>query len=147
MRTIIEFTGFEGHIILYCKNHYNSSGNMLEDLKRIWAVRCGYSYDKNDNSMIISIVSVLYKILSPTIDDLVSFNESLHAHLLSWLYSEMDINNKLISFYVSRIANMQIKDKVDGKLVELVKLPKPKKRVFNRILRGNGRYEDYKLIN
>lgn len=142
-----ELTGFEGHIILYCKNHYNGSDNTREDLEKIWAIRCGYSYEHSDNSSIIAIINALSSILFQNIDDKQRLLEDLHNHLLNYLYRNKNIVDMLISFYVGRIANIQIKEKLNnGKWITLVKLPKPQKRLFNRILRGNGRYEDYKLI-
>jgi len=48
--------------------------------------------------------------------------------------------------YGNIISNMQIRDSIEGKPIILVKLPKPMKQVFNRILRGNGKYQDYELI-
>ena len=53
---------------------------------------------------------------------------------------------KIISIYCSEIADIQIKQKENDKWTILIKLPKPMKQVFNRIFRGNSKYEDYWLI-
>lgn len=147
MKTQKEIKGFDGHIILYCKYHYNHSKNPLEDLKKIWSIRCGYPYNEKDNSAVKPIINRLYKILLSTEIDSSSFQEQLHDHLLNWLYKEMSTIDKLIYFYMSKISNITINKQIGNKWITLIKLPKPKKRVFNRIIRGNGRYEDYKLIN
>lgn len=39
----LEIKGIEGHIILLCKGHYKYS-DILEALRMIWAIRCGYDY-------------------------------------------------------------------------------------------------------
>jgi hypothetical protein len=54
----------------------------------------------------------------------------------------------LIWEYRCILSNMQIKEKPKGKkrYQWIVKLPNHKTRVFERILRGNGRYKDYELI-
>ena len=143
----LEYKGFDGHIVLYCKNHYNHSNNMLEDLKKIWAIRCGYPYRENDNSMVVNIINSLYIIVLPTITDNRHFQEQLHDHLLKYLYNKFTIADNMLLFYMGKISNIQIKDKLpNNKWITLVTLPKPNKRVFNRILRGNGRYDDYKLL-
>lgn len=147
MKKAIEIKGIDGHIILYCKSHYNHSGSLLEDLKKIWAIRCGYPYDKNDNSMTINILNRLYKILQPTIINHIHFQEQLHNHLVNWVYKDLSTFENILIFYIGNITNIQIKEKINNKWITLIKLPKPNKRVFNRIIRGNGRYEDYKLID
>ena len=139
----LKIDGFDGHLVLYCKNHYNHSGNLIEDLKRIWAIRCGYDYDPKNNGVVLNIINRLYKILYPTIKNHEVFQEQLHNHLVSWLYQDLDKLENIALFYCSELANLQIKENNKW----LIKLPKLKKQVFNRILRGNGKFNDYKLIN
>jgi hypothetical protein len=139
--------GIDGHIILYCKNHYKHSKSLIEDLKKIWAVRCGYDYNVNDNSMVINIANNLYRILKPTIENNERFQENLHDHIFSNLYKDLNTAERIILFYCSELCNLQVKQKINNKWTKLIKLPKPKKQIFNRILRGNGRYNDHKLIN
>lgn len=144
-----EYKGFQGHIILLCKNHYgtNIKTSIIEKLKMIWAIRCGYEYNEKDNSSILSIINGLHKIIYPTIKDHKKFQEDLHEYLLSWLHGDSTTHERLILFYVSEISMMQIKDKSSNdKWKTLIKLPKPKKQLFNRILNGNGKYDDYYLI-
>ena len=143
-----ELLGINGHIVLYCKNHYKHSNSIIEDLKKIWAIRCGYDYDSKDNTMVKNIIDNLYMILKPYISNEQRFQENLHEHLLSWMYKDLNTAERLIYFYCSELANLQVRKQISDKKWEwIVKLPKPKKKLFNRILAGNGKYDDYKLIN
>ena len=54
----------QGHIILYCKNHYQVKDvSFIEGLKRIWAIKCGYDYNEADNSMLEYIADDLFNII------------------------------------------------------------------------------------
>jgi len=142
----LEFKGFDGHLILLCKSHYKLTESFIESLKMIWAIRCGYPYDKNDNSSIRYILDGLYKILEPTIENPQQFQEKLHESLISCIY-DLNTLEKLVLFYRDEISMLQVREKsANGKWTTLIKLPQPQKRLFNRILTGNGRYDDYKLI-
>lgn len=143
----LKYTGFDGHIILLCKNHYNITTDLFESLKMIWAIKCGYNYDKDDNSSIKYIMNSLYKILIPTINDHVRFQENLHETLIHSWYRDLTIEQRVLMHYIHEIQNLQIKEKLpNGKWETIIELPKPQKRLFNRILRGNGLFNDYKLI-
>jgi hypothetical protein len=143
----IEYKDFDGHLILFCKQHYGKTDNLIEKLKMIWAIRCGYEYKEKDNSMITNIMDGLYHILEPTIIDKSHFQQMLHNHITSHLYKEIPAPHNIIVFYAGEIAHMQIKEKTEGKYYKtLVKLPKPQKRIFKRILEGKGKYEDYWTI-
>lgn len=143
MEKTIVYEAFDSHIILYCKRHYKSN-NLLEDLKKIWVVRCGLEYDKNDNRIIKPIMDGLYRIIKPIISDPVRFQENMHEYLTSWIHKDMEWHERLISYYVSVIANIQVFDNIKYKT--LVKLVKPRKEIFNRIIDGKGKYEDYDII-
>lgn len=143
----LDYDIFDGHIILLCKNYYTMKSGLVESLKMIWAIRCGYDYKKDNNSSLRYIMNHLYKMVDKTINDHVAFHEKMHESLTSFSYKNLELIETLIHFYCSELAFLQIREKTsNNKWNILVKLPKPNKRVFNRILNGNGRYEDYKLI-
>lgn len=147
-KSVLTYKEIEGHIILLCKNHYKIKEGLVESLKMIWAIRCGYEYDKKDNSSLRYIMNELYTILLPTITDHSRFQDQLHDYITSWVYKDFTLEERVIKFYCSQISNLKVKEKIsDNKWQILINLPKPKKILFNRILRGNGRYEDYKLIS
>jgi hypothetical protein len=145
---MIKLEEFDGHIVLYCKGwYYQEDVDFLLGLRRIWAIRCGYDYEENDKSADEYIADRMFKIIVQTNPnlDFVHFQKRLHNELskdyLS-TYKGLNTIEKLIKIYRSEIMMLQIRD--DKKV--LVKLPKEKKRVFSRILKGKGEYKDYKLI-
>jgi hypothetical protein len=147
----ITLKSIEGHIILYCKGHYNvESVDFLTGLRRIWSIRCGYDYRKEDKSAdryIANELFSLFKLLSPKKAEY--FHEILHYDLESWRatrYKDLTFLETLIMVYRSEIWNIQIKEKQKVKYSSLIKLPKPQKRLFKRIVKGKGDYNDYKLI-
>jgi hypothetical protein len=145
----IKYQGFDGHIILICKCWYDSKVtiSLIKKLKLVWAIRCGYEYKEEDNSCLQHIANSLYKILFPTIKSHLIFQEKLHHHLVSWRIKELTPIEKLIYFYGAELSFLRIKERTEnGKYNTLIELPKPNKRVFNRIFNGNGRYSDYYLI-
>ena len=144
-----EILDLKGHIILYCKNHYTCPKGPLEGLRMIWAIRCGYPYTEGDNSCDKNIAKELYSILVELCGFSASrLQEIVHEELAyPFRYLEEKPLAKLIYIYRGEIINLQIKEKVNTNYRWIIKLPKPNKRVFNRILRGNGRFNDYKLIN
>lgn len=145
---MIKLDEFDGHIVLYCKGwYYQEDVDFLVGLRRIWAIRCGYDYEENDKSIDQYIANRLYKIIleaNPNIN-LIDFQIRVHNEMAKdYLsrYQGLSTIEKLIKIYKSEIMMLQIRD--DKKV--LVKLPKEKKRVFSRILKGKGEYNDYKLI-
>lgn len=144
-----EFKGWEGHLILYCKRHYKCPKGFLNGLRMTWAIRCGYDYNENDKSVDRNIADRLYSILIQLVPEKsTTLQERIHEEInISWRYEGMTSLEKIIAIYCSEIMNVQVRTKVGEKWISFIKLPKPNKRVFNRILRGNGRYDDYKLIN
>lgn len=143
-----EITGFKGHIVLFCKHHYGDTSNLVEKLKMIWAIRCGYPYSETDNSVLRIIANELYSIiLEYSSKDAKWLQELVHERITSWIYADQKPINSLIIFYCCEIMNIQVKEKVtENKWKTLIKLPKPQKRLFKRILSGKGKYEDYKLV-
>lgn len=145
----LEIKEIKGHIILLCKGYYKYN-NILEALRMVWAIRCGYDYDFNKKGeadrYIANELYKLFKLLNPKKAEY--FHEILHMELKNqWKYDDLTPLEHLILIYCSELMMIQIKEKVGKKWKYLIKLPKPKKQIFNRILRGNGKYEDYKLIN
>lgn len=145
MKTI---ENINGHLILLCKGHYKTN-DLLTALKQIWAIRCGYDYDEKDNLSYRYIAKNLYNILK-------DINSERIEYIIDRIHDEVDgkwkDDNKLaieriIEIYCSELAHLKVKEKVNTKYRCIIKLPKPNKRVFNRILRGNGKYSDYKLIS
>lgn len=147
----------KGHIVLYCKGHYSipkEEKSFFEGLKRIWAIRCGYDYSQTSRDVLSYIAMEMYDILleTQTSEKMEYIMEQLHRNLVpKWkedFVRTLSPIEAVIWEYRYHISNIQIKefDEKTKKYYELVKLPKPKKQVFNRILRGNGKYDDYKLI-
>ena len=138
---MIKLDEFDGHIVLYCKGWYfqkNVDIDFLVGLRRIWAIRCGYDE---------YIADRMFRIIAQTNPniDLVHFQRRLHSEMAKdylSTYQGLNTIEKLIKFYRSELLCLSIRD---YKKV-LVKLPKVKKRVFFKIIKGNGEYNDYKLI-
>lgn len=137
-----ELSNFEGHLVLYCKKHYHVSYvDFILGLQRIIAVYSGMDAENISKHHILNklakIVTVLYSDWS--IEQILFY---VHDVVCSNYYKECSVEDKLIFQYCSLIYDSQIKR---GKKV-LVKLPEPQKRLFKRIVRGNGNYNDYKLV-
>jgi hypothetical protein len=148
-KTPIELEAFQGHIVLYCKGHYKHD-DFFEGLKMIWAIRCGYDYEYTSKDTLSYIAMDMYEIIAKTQPDRLPYlMEQLHRNLVPRWKGDYVENlspiEAIIWQYRIMLCNMQVKerDNVTGKYKWLVKLPKPKKRIFNRILRGNGEYHDY----
>lgn len=134
----------QGHLVLFCKNHYKSP-SLLEGLRMIWAIRCGYNYRKDDKSVDRYIADEMYKIA--VLCGCQNIQEKIHDRLQwEYRYEGLTALESLIQIYCCEIAFVQVREKTGKVYKNIIKLPKPKKQVFNRILRGNGRYDDYKLI-
>ncbi len=150
----IEISPIKGHIILYCKGFYKYN-NFFEGLKRIWAIRCGYDYELTSKETLSYVAMEMFDILleTNTPEKIKWIMKELHRDIVSKYIGDfvetLSPIEAIIWQYKSHLAQLQIKekDKLTGKWYSLIKLPKPKEKVFNRILKGNGKYEDYKLIN
>ena len=146
----IKLEVFQQHIILLCKGHYKYD-NIFVALKQIWAIRCGYEYDEKDTRVYTQIANDLYNILITIEPKKIDYMMSVIHDEINKPYSPkgMPPIEALIHEYRSMIFNSPISelDEKTNKRTILVVLPKPMKRVFNRILKGNGRYKDYELIN
>ena len=151
----IELDAFDGHLILYCKGWYRNNKNesFFEGLKKIWAIRCGYDYNPEEGDNVLQYIAnsmfgliiECEKIDSP--DKIKWLMDVVHKDVSVRSFKPTDIDTPikdLIYSYRGRLMALAIRDVANKD--ELIKLPKPMKRVFNRILNGNGRYGDYKLI-
>lgn len=137
---------FDGHIILFLKNHYKSKGDLFTGLRRIWAVRCNFPFDCIDKSLDTYIANRLYRILEKTQPNKIPHLHEIIHHEISkdylGTYKDLTHIEALIKIYSKELTWLTIKE--DGKT--LIKLPKPKKRVFTQILKGNDKYNNYKLV-
>ena len=145
-----EIKGIQGHIILLCKNHYKFD-DLVIALRMLWAIRCGYDYDKNDKSVDRYIANNLYQILMKVNPKrLENFHETIHEEISNNLrYPNCTPLEIMIYLYCSELTTLRVKeciDDINNKWKTLIVLPKPKKQVLNRIFRGNGRFNDYKLL-
>ena len=147
-------TTIQGHIILYCKTHYQVKGvSFIEGLKKIWAIRCGYDYEEKDNSMLKYIADELFNIIHQICNiDIIDFQKKLHNEICNNVYQYEKDNLpivKVIHYYRNQIAFLQVcnYNKKTNKTKALIKLPTPKKRLFKRIIKGKGVYSDYNLIS
>lgn len=142
----IDILGIDGHLVLYCKRHYHiDSVDFFVGLRRIWAIRCGYDYKDGDSRADRYIADHLCDIIKLSMPKIFeSLYEKVHHELTyDWKYEGMTMMERLIFIYAMRVMEMKIRD---GKLI-LVNLPKSKKQILKRIVRGNGRYKDYELIS
>lgn len=147
---------FDGHIILYCKGHYNLKNvDFITGLQRIWAVRCGLSINNISDSLNEYIADKLHEIFAKcNHKKLPHFHQILNKGLCdNWNYENLNAIERVIMIYRNELMSLQIKEST-GTLLEkpmkgyttLIKLPKPQKRLFKRIVNGKGEYEDYKLV-
>lgn len=146
---MITINDFQGHLTLLCKGHYKYK-DIFAAFRMIWAIRCGYDYQEEKNNFVDQhIANELYDIVKKLCPHKISYlHELIHKELSnSWRYENLTPLECIILIYRSEIMMVEVKSKVGKKWKNFIKLPKPKKQVFNRILRGNGRYEDYTKIS
>jgi len=144
---MIKLENFEGHLILYCKGWYSYKDvDFLTGLRRIWAVRCGFNVEDIDKSIDEYIANALYKTLKKLEHRKIEYLfEIIHKEVSKTYlstYENLNTIETLIMIYKSELWQVQIKEK--NKF--LVKLPKPQKRLFKRIISGKAEYNDYKLM-
>lgn len=137
---------FDGHLILLCKLHYEVEGvDFITAIKRIWAIRCGHYIETiRRNDYLENIANNLHRLILEYSDkDAKWLQELLHNELSKdYLYRWVNLNTmeKIIMFYRSEIFNLTVRE---GEKV-IINLPKPKKKLFKRIIKGEGVYDDYK---
>ena len=155
---MITLDNFEGHLILYCKGHYAvNKVDFLTGLRRIWAVRCGFDVEHIDKSIDEYIANALYRIVKKVKPNKVEYLfELIHKEVSKTYlstYEGLSTIEILIMIYRSELSEAQVREskaKLSGKPMSgyttLIKLPKPQKRLFKRIVSGKGEYNDYKLV-
>jgi hypothetical protein len=153
---MVKLDTIEGHLVLWCKGHYGATCNapLMEQLKRIWAIRCGLDHEHVRDDVYEYIADGLYEILvsiNPEIKP--RLHEIIHKGLVWPFYYGYDKDDsaivKLIYIYRSHIMSTKIKEKSEwesDKYVDLVGLPKPQKGIMNRILNGKGDFHDDELL-
>lgn len=147
---IIEIDGFEGHIVLYCKGHYKTD-NVLEGFRKIWAIRHGYPYDNNkaDKNVMRYVADTLLQIIKKINNDDLGLDifEGVHRSLNNSFrlktHSPIEL---LVIHYTFIIQHSQIKMIVGDGELPFIKLPEPDYHLFEKILSGNGEYNDYKKL-
>lgn len=140
---------FDGHIILYCKGHYNLNDvDFIVGLQRIWAIRCGLNPECANNRLNEYIADRLHKIFAkcrPT--KLPYFHQIMNKGLCDeWQYKDFNAIERVIMIYRNELMQLQVKENNNGKFKTLIKLPKPQKILFKRIVGGKGQSSDYKLV-
>lgn len=143
---------FDGHIILYCKGHYSVKDvDFLIGLRRIWAVRCGLSVEDIDNKIDEYIADRMYLIIQQVKpNSLKDIWQIIHKDLAdNWHWNgreNLTPIQKIIWIYRDIIWRLQISKKGVKNYKRLIKLPKPQKRLFKKIVSGKAEYNDYKLV-
>ena len=175
MKEPVNLETFQGHLVLYCKGHYHrtkknskemditsarekSQHDFFEGLKMIWAVRCGYDYNPTESDRVLEyIADEMFEIIAEckkldSIERVKHFMDVLHKEVHNQAFhkpKDMSPIRALIWEYRTILVHLQVKERPEGKKrhVPIVKLPKPMKQTFFRILNGNGRYKDYEKIS
>lgn len=152
---------FDGHIILYCKSHYNVKDvDFITGVQRIWAVRCGLSVEHINSSINEYVADKMHEIFAKcNPNKLPYFHQILNKGLCDeWSYEGLSAIERVIMIYRSELRklkiretkeqykNLPIKKRTAETITTLIKLPRPQKRLFKRIVSGKGEYNDYKLV-
>jgi hypothetical protein len=150
---MITLETFQKHIIFYCKGHYHipdTHKGFFEGLKMIWAIRCGYDYKHTGKDTLTYIANDMYEIIATCMPKRLPYlMDTLHREINPFSSygkpQDMSPIEAIIWEYRSMLSNMQIRKKPEGKkrYVWLVKIDKPQKQLFNKILKGLGNCEDY----
>lgn len=149
MKTIKIQDPIKGHMVLLCKGHYHvPTVSFIEAARKIWAIRCGYDYDPQDTTCDVHIANELYeiiRIIAP--HKMENLHREIHTDIMGKFgYRHLNPRETLIYIYRSIICDVQIKEQKGERYYKLIELPKPQKRLFKRIIKGNGRFSDYYLI-
>ena len=146
---MITLEKFQAHIVLYCKGHYNVKDvDFLVGLRRIWAVRCGLSVEHISRRADESIADEMYRILEQTIPQKMPYlYQGIHRDIANnWKFGNLLPLECLIMMYKNEIHMTQTREKINKNYQWLIKLPKPQKRLFKRIVNGKGEYNDYNSV-
>jgi len=116
----------------------------------IWAIRCGYDYEHTSKDTLTYIANDMYNIISQCMPErLPRLMESLHREI-NWSIGKpenLEPIEAIIWEYRSMLSCMQVRERNSkGKLIWLVDLRNTQPQLFNRILKGKGKYDDYKKV-
>ena len=81
---------------------------------------------------------------------IIEFQKELHKTMFDYYRSKKDsVIERIINYYIFQLSHISVADynATSGKTKMLLNLPKPKKRLFRKIISGKGNYNDYKLLN
>lgn len=143
---------FDGHLVLWCKGHYSAEDetSLFDELKRIWAIRCGLESRHVDHYSFEYIANRLYKILVACQPEKEAYlHELIHKELTTSIGYPDNLSpiQKLILIYRSQLGNLKIRETYSGEVVTLlISLPTPQPEIFKRITAGHGEYGDYEII-
>lgn len=151
----IELSNFDGHLVMLCKGTYFNPINnisIFRAFRLLWAIRCGHPVpEENDKGADEYIADKLYEILVKVQkQDYVQFQKKIHrelSNMYDYRYEGLSTLERLLLIYRNEIMMLKIKEKKGKRYKSIIKLPKPEKRVFNRILKGKGKYTDYEIFN
>lgn len=147
----VKLTPIQGHLIFLCKGLYKYD-NIFEALKKLWAIRCGWDWQLSNNDTYTHIADDLFKIMTlcKGLDINISM-QNIHRNINESRIGKppnMSPIQALIWEYGRILSQVQVKESLkNGEYYDLVTLPEPNKELFERIFRGEGHYEDYKLID
>ena len=156
-KTILE-NDFQGHIVWLCKGRYSSPVDFFTAIKRIWEIRFGLETDSLREGDLRYIANEMYAIVKQTQGfNEQDFQERLHKELVEGFYEGSAIR-KVIWLYrghlcvlkikelPSKYKNLPLEEQVEKRYSTIVKLPKPKVRLFKKIIGGRGEFNDYENI-
>jgi hypothetical protein len=145
---------FDGHIILYCKGHYDCNVDFFEGLINIWSARCGVKVidsSSERDGVYEFIANRLIKIIKLTTPKKMEYVfERLHKELAYKPIFQYEIESKsssiqkCIELYVDILRDLKVNDHDEyGKVFPLITLPKPQKRLFKKIIREGCKGGEY----
>lgn len=115
----------DSHIWLYAKHHYKRT-DIIKDLKKILAERSGTDVEYVG---IDSIFIVLCQLVFPHLTE-YRFLEFITDSFKDWKrkfghYNNITSIRKVLERMLSILANVKVKDKIDGEWITLVELDEP----------------------
>jgi hypothetical protein len=145
----VKLTPIQGHLILLCKGHYKYE-DLFDALKKIWAIRCGWDWNLARNDTYTYIANDLFEILSlcKNLDVNITM-ENIHRSINDSLGKPENLLpiQALIWEYRCQLSNIKVREtNENGEYYDLITLPESNKELFERIIKGEGKYDDYKLF-
>lgn len=144
-----ELDTFQKHFVYYCKGAYNfpkGEKGFFEGLKMIWAIRCGYDYNSSKDTLSY-VANDIFEIISICMPNRLSYlMEQIHKEVGNQAFykpKDMLPIEAILWEYRSLLVGLKVKKQVGKRYKWIINLSKPQYRLFNRILRGNGKHEDY----